>query len=79
MFEPIHGSAPDIAGRGVANPVGAIWAGALMLEHLGEGEAAAGVTAAIEAVLREGRVRTADLGGQATTAEMAEAIAARML
>ena len=75
MFEPIHGSAPDIAGLGVANPVGAIAAGALMLEHLGEHEAAAAVDAAVERVLAEGWVRTPDLGGRATTLEMARAIA----
>ena len=62
MFEPIHGSAPDIAGRGVANPVGAIWAGAMMLEHLGENDAASRVMAAIEKVLAAGAVRTPDLG-----------------
>lgn len=74
MFEPIHGSAPDIAGRGVANPIGAIWAAALMLDHLGEGAAAAGMIAALERVLAEGRVRTPDLGGVATTADMTRAV-----
>jgi tartrate dehydrogenase/decarboxylase/D-malate dehydrogenase len=78
MFEPIHGSAPDIAGRGIANPIGAIWAGALLLEHVGEGDAAAAVVAAIERVMADGRVRTRDLGGSATTAEMAEAIRAAL-
>jgi tartrate dehydrogenase/decarboxylase/D-malate dehydrogenase len=73
MFEPIHGSAPDIAGRGVANPVGAIWSGALMLEHLGEAGAAARVVAAIEAALAGGAL-TADLGGAASTAEVGDAI-----
>ncbi|MEZ5416957.1 MAG: tartrate dehydrogenase [Vicinamibacterales bacterium] len=62
MFEPIHGSAPDIAGRGVANPIGAIWAAALMLEHLGELDAGREIVAAIERVLAEGRTRTPDLG-----------------
>jgi tartrate dehydrogenase/decarboxylase / D-malate dehydrogenase len=75
MFEPIHGSAPDIAGRGVANPIGAIWAGALMLRHLGLGDAHDAVIAAIERVLARGDVRTADLGGRAGTQEMAAAIA----
>lgn len=78
MFEPIHGSAPDIAGESVANPVGAIWAGALMLDHLGLGEAHDRLLAAIEGVLEEGRVRTPDLGGEAGTAEMSEAIGARI-
>jgi tartrate dehydrogenase/decarboxylase / D-malate dehydrogenase len=75
MFEPIHGSAPDIAGKGIANPIGAIWAGALMLEDLGEREAGARVVRAIERVLAEGTVRTPDLGGSSTTAEMTQAIA----
>ncbi|TAM89686.1 tartrate dehydrogenase [bacterium] len=74
MFEPVHGSAPDIAGRNIANPVGQIWSGALMLEHLGHPEAAAEVTAAIEHVLEHGP-RTRDLGGTASTQEMGAAIA----
>ncbi len=74
MFEPIHGSAPDIAGRGIANPIGAVWAGALMLEHLGEKQAAARVISAIEKVTGEGKVRTPDLGGDATTADMTKAL-----
>jgi len=78
MFEPIHGSAPDIAGRGIANPVGAVWAGALMLDHLGEREAHDRVLAAIDRVLGGGRVRTPDLGGTATTAEMAAALRAAL-
>jgi tartrate dehydrogenase/decarboxylase/D-malate dehydrogenase len=78
MFEPIHGTAPDIAGLGVANPVGAIWAGAMMLEHLGEQEAAAAIVAAIECVMAEGKVRTRDLGGSASTAELAEAVRAAL-
>ena len=68
MFEPVHGSAPDIAGQGIANPIGAIWSGAQMLEHLGEQEAAAAVLAAIEQMLAGGGPRTRDLGGTATTA-----------
>jgi len=75
MFEPVHGSAPDIAGRGIANPVGQIWSGALMLEHLGHPQAAADVVAAIERVLAEGRVRTPDLGGTDNTEALGRAIA----
>jgi len=74
MFEPVHGSAPDIAGLGIANPVGQIWAGSMMLDHLGQPQAAAAVMAAIEKVLAEGP-RTPDLGGKATTEEMGKAIA----
>jgi tartrate dehydrogenase/decarboxylase/D-malate dehydrogenase len=74
MFEPVHGSAPDIYGQGIANPIGQIWSGALMLEHLGQKEAAAAVIAAIEAVLQEGP-RTRDIGGTASTAEVGTAIA----
>jgi tartrate dehydrogenase/decarboxylase/D-malate dehydrogenase len=75
MFEPIHGSAPDLAGRSVANPMAAIWAGAMMLEHLGELEAADLVMAALRLVAKNGP-RTRDLGGQATTAELGAAVAA---
>ncbi len=78
MFEPIHGTAPDIAGKGIANPVGAIWAGAMMLEHLGAQEAHDLVLGAIRQVLAQGKVKTPDLGGRATTAEMAEAITAAL-
>ena len=74
MFEPIHGSAPDIAGRGIANPIGAVWAGAMMLEHLGEAAAARRVVSAIEKVTAEAKVRTPDLGGTATTADMTRAL-----
>jgi tartrate dehydrogenase/decarboxylase/D-malate dehydrogenase len=74
MFEPIHGSAPDIAGKGIANPIGAIWAGALMLEHLGRRDLHDRVLGAIERVVATGRIRTPDLGGSATTAQMADAI-----
>jgi tartrate dehydrogenase/decarboxylase/D-malate dehydrogenase len=75
MFEPVHGSAPDIAGRGIANPIGAIWSGAMMLEHLGHGEAARAIEDAIAHVLAEGGPRTPDLGGEATTADVGIAIA----
>jgi tartrate dehydrogenase/decarboxylase/D-malate dehydrogenase len=75
MFEPVHGSAPDIAGRGIANPIGQIWSGAMMLDHLGYPEAAAEVLAAIEKVIKSGP-RTRDLGGTATTVEVGQAIAA---
>ena len=74
MFEPVHGSAPDIAGRGIANPVGQIWSGAMMLDHLGHAAAAQAVVDAIEGAVSDGTV-TRDLGGQATTAEVGAAIA----
>jgi tartrate dehydrogenase/decarboxylase/D-malate dehydrogenase len=74
MFEPIHGSAPDIAGKGIANPIGAIWAGALMLEHLGRRDLHDKVVGGIERVVRSGKTLTPDLGGRATTKEVAEAI-----
>lgn len=74
LFEPVHGSAPDIAGKGIANPVGQIWAAAMMLDHLGEREAAATVVSATEAVLAEPEFRTSDLGGPADTRECAKAI-----
>ena len=76
LFEPVHGSAPDIAGRGIANPVGQIWAGSMMLSHLGLHEAAAAVMAAIEEVLAQPSLRTPDLGGPASTSECGAAIAA---
>jgi tartrate dehydrogenase/decarboxylase / D-malate dehydrogenase len=76
LFEPVHGSAPDIAGRGIANPVASIGAGALMLRHLGETAAADAIEAALGRVLRNGEFRTPDLGGGATTDQMADAIAA---
>jgi tartrate dehydrogenase/decarboxylase/D-malate dehydrogenase len=74
MFEPVHGSAPDISGQGIANPIGQIWSGALMLEHLGCPEAAASIMAAIETVVATGP-RTRDLGGVARTDEVGAAIA----
>jgi len=78
MFEPIHGSAPDIAGKGIANPIGAIWAGALMLDHLGHRALHDRVLGAIERVVAGGKIRTPDLGGTATTREMADAIVAEI-
>jgi tartrate dehydrogenase/decarboxylase/D-malate dehydrogenase len=74
LFEPIHGSAPDIAGKGVANPTATILAGAMLFEHLGELNAARGARAAIDHVLQEQRVRTVDLGGDASTAQFAVAV-----
>lgn len=75
MFEPVHGSAPDIAGRGIANPIGQIWSGAMMLEHLGHPEAARAIEKAIEAVLAKGVPRTRDMGGLASTQDMGRAVA----
>ncbi|MCL1694350.1 tartrate dehydrogenase [Lysinibacillus sp. BPa_S21] len=74
MFEPVHGSAPDIAGKGIANPIAQIWSLALLLGHSGRSDLEELIVHAIETVLREGNVRTADIGGQATTAQMGDAI-----
>ncbi|QJR12358.1 D-malate dehydrogenase [decarboxylating] [Usitatibacter rugosus] len=73
-FEPVHGSAPDIAGKGIANPIGQVWSGAMMLEHLGEPAAAAAIVQAIETVLKDGP-RTRDMGGNAGTQDVGKAIA----
>jgi len=78
LFEPVHGSAPDIAGRGIANPVGQIWSVAMMLEHLGEADAAAAIVRAIETILSSASGRTADLKGTADTAACGKAIAAEI-
>ena len=78
MFEPVHGSAPDIAGQGIANPIGQIWSGAMMLEHLGEKEAGRDIVAAIERVLAERTLRTRDLGGNADTVACGKAVADAM-
>lgn len=78
MFEPVHGSAPDIAGKGIANPLAAILSAGMMLDHLGLPEAAEKIEAAVRAVLGEGRVRTPDLGGKNTTAEVAAAVLDRL-
>jgi isocitrate/isopropylmalate dehydrogenase len=74
IFETVHGTAPDIAGKGIANPVAAIKTGALLLDYLGYGSAADRIRAAVNAVLRAGRVLTPDIGGKATTAEMTAAV-----
>jgi tartrate dehydrogenase/decarboxylase / D-malate dehydrogenase len=78
MFEPVHGSAPDIAGKGIANPVAQIWSGAMMLEHLGHTDAAEAVEKAFTSVLANRGPRTKDLGGSASTREAGEAIAAEI-
>jgi len=75
MFEPVHGSAPDIAGRNIANPIGQIWSGALMLEHLGQKAAADAILKAIERVLAAGSELTPDMGGKASTPSLADAVA----
>jgi tartrate dehydrogenase/decarboxylase/D-malate dehydrogenase len=78
MFDPVHGSAPDIAGRQLANPIGAVWSGAMMLEQLGEREAGAAVHTAMEQVLASRSVCTCDLGGSASTSDVADAIVAAL-
>jgi tartrate dehydrogenase/decarboxylase/D-malate dehydrogenase len=77
VFEPVHGSAPDIAGHGIANPLGAIWSASLMLDHLGEPEAARRLLAAVERVCRDG-ILTRDVGGTANTSEVGDAVASRV-
>jgi tartrate dehydrogenase/decarboxylase/D-malate dehydrogenase len=78
MFEPVHGSAPDIEGKGVANPIAAFWTGVLMLEHLGEGEAGKRLMGAIEKVTGAGKTLTRDLGGTASTREVTDAVIAAL-
>jgi tartrate dehydrogenase/decarboxylase/D-malate dehydrogenase len=79
LFEPVHGSAPDIAGKGIANPIGQIWSGALMLDHLGHADAAAAIVGAIERILADPKApRTPDIGGRASTIELGTAIAAQI-
>ena len=78
MFEPVHGSAPDIAGKGIANPLAAILSAGLMLDHLGVSSAAAAVRRAVAVVLQAGRPRTPDLGGTATTNEVGDAVVAAL-
>ena len=75
LFEPVHGSAPDIAGKGIANPIGQIWAGAMMLEHLGHKQASDNIVSAIEEVLENEEYRTVDLGGKANTISCGSAVA----
>jgi tartrate dehydrogenase/decarboxylase / D-malate dehydrogenase len=75
MFEPVHGSAPDIAGKFICNPIGQVWSAGLMLEHLGEAEAGRAIVVAIETLLRESGPRTRDMGGQAGTADVGKALA----
>ena len=79
MFEPIHGSAFDIAGKGIANPIASFWSGSMMLEHLGEAAAAARLMRAIEGVTADRSLHTPDLGGTATTAQVTDAVCAALL
>jgi isocitrate dehydrogenase (NAD+) len=78
VFEPVHGSAPDIAGKGLANPIAMILSGAMLLRHIGQLEAAARIDSAVDDVMAEGKVRTRDLGGSSSTTEVGEAVAARL-
>jgi tartrate dehydrogenase/decarboxylase / D-malate dehydrogenase len=78
MFEPVHGSAPDIAGKGIANPIGQIWSGAMMLRHLGVPDAADAVENAITETLARSEIRTPDIGGNATTKDIGAAIASEV-
>jgi tartrate dehydrogenase/decarboxylase/D-malate dehydrogenase len=75
MFEPVHGSAPDIAGKGIANPIGQIWSGAMMLDHFGHQDAGQTIVRAIEKVLLQPELLTPDMGGKATTEQLGKAIA----
>jgi tartrate dehydrogenase/decarboxylase / D-malate dehydrogenase len=75
MFEPVHGSAPDIAGKHICNPIGQVWSAAMMLDHLGEADAGAAIVTAIQTLLRDGGPRTRDMGGQAATEEVGRALA----
>ena len=79
IFEAVHGSAPDIAGKGLANPIALTLSGAMMLRHIGETEAAAKIEKAILKVIEEGKIRTADLGGKASTEDMKNAIISKMI
>jgi isocitrate/isopropylmalate dehydrogenase len=74
MFEPVHGSAPDIAGKGIVNPLATILSAGMMLEHLGMTKAAAEIEAAVAAVLAEAKVRTPDIGGRSSTEEVTDAV-----
>ena len=75
MFEPVHGSAPDIYGQKISNPIGAIWAGAMMLQHLGHRDAHDSIMGAVERVLTGRLNLTADMGGKASTTDLGKAIA----
>ena len=79
MFEPVHGSAPDIAGKGIANPIGQIWSGAMMLDYLGEKEAADNIVKAIEKTLCNEESRTKDLKGKSNTAQCTDAVLSNLL
>jgi tartrate dehydrogenase/decarboxylase/D-malate dehydrogenase len=78
MFEPVHGSAPDIAGKGYANPIAQVWTGAMMVEHLGHADAAHAIVRAIERVVEDGGTLTRDLGGKASTSEMGRTLEAAL-
>ena len=78
MFEAVHGSAPDIAGKGIANPTAFLWSACMMLEHMGRTDCAANIRRAVDQVLTEGKVKTPDLGGTATTTQYQEAIIRRL-
>ena len=78
MFEPIHGSAPDIAGKGLANPIGQLWSTAMMLEHLGHSGWSEALTRAIERAVARPETRTPDLGGNATTQQAGDAVLSEM-
>jgi len=78
MFEPIHGSAPDIAGKNISNPTATILAGAMMLDHLGEGKAAKAIEDAVEEVLSEGKVRSHDLGGDSSTTDVGDEVVKKL-
>jgi tartrate dehydrogenase/decarboxylase/D-malate dehydrogenase len=78
MFEPIHGSAFDIMGKGLANPIGTFWSCVMLLEHLGEADAAQRLMAAIEHVTADPALHTGDLGGKATTAQVTHAVCERL-
>ena len=75
MFEPIHGSAPDIAGKNIANPMGAIWSGALLLEELGEKGASDRILKAMQTVICDRKLKTPDLGGNSTTSQVSQGVA----
>ena len=78
LFEPVHGSAPDIAGKGIANPIGQIWSGAMMLDYLGEKEAADNIVKAIEKTLSDDESRTKDLKGNSNTVQCADSVLANL-